>query len=300
MDEGLYGERLAKLLPMVEQPSLGIVKSLRRGTFAAMRLAYSGPGGVQTLPTPPDEAFAVVLQLRRQRVNVSINGQRLCFEGLKDEISILDLRNEYICYVQDPFEILYCYFSRSALGELANEHGVGRVRYEMELGLQIHDPIVAHLGSCLLPAVENAHEANELFVGYVAMALGTHLLRAHARLLGSTRSRRSGLAPWQLRTAKALMHTHLDGELSLARIAAECGLSTPHFARAFKASTGTPPHRWLMDQRIAESKRLLTDSSLSLTEIAIKCGFSDQSHFTRAFAAAVGAPPRRWRLTRKN
>ncbi|WFU45070.1 helix-turn-helix transcriptional regulator [Bradyrhizobium sp. CB82] len=75
-------------------------------------------------------------------------------------------------------------------------------------------------------------------------------------------------------------------------------MSAAHFARAFKASTGTPPHRRLMDQRIEESKSLLIGSSFSLSEIAIKYGFSDQSHFTRAFSARVGTTPGRWRLAR--
>jgi len=87
--------------------------------------------------------------------------------------------------------------------------------------------------------------------------------------------------------------------ISLTRIASECGLSAAHFARAFRISTGAPPHRWLVNQRIEQSKALLVGSTLSLTEIAIKCGFSDQSHFTRAFSAAVGATPGRWRLVRK-
>ena len=95
------------------------------------------------------------------------------------------------------------------------------------------------------------------------------------------------------------MRANLDGELPLVRIASECGLSAAHFARAFRVSTGTPPHRWLMDQRIEQSKCLLMDSTLSLTEIAIKCGFADQSHFTRAFSSAMGATPGRWRLNRK-
>ena len=63
---------------------------------------------------------------------------------------------------------------------------------------------------------------------------------------------------------------------------------------------GAPPHRWLMNQRIKQSKALLLDPTLSLTEIATKCGFADQSHFTRSFSAAVGATPGRWRLIRKS
>jgi AraC-like DNA-binding protein len=85
------------------------------------------------------------------------------------------------------------------------------------------------------------------------------------------------------------MNAHLDGNVSLARIASECGLSASHFARAFTVSTGEPPHRWLIEQCIDHSKRLLLNSTLSVMEIALQCGFSDQSHFTRVFSAKVGA-----------
>ena len=131
------------------------------------------------------------------------------------------------------------------------------------------------------------------------MALNAHFLLEYSSSRPNGRYQRSGVAPWQLRTAKELMRANLDGELPLVRIASECGLSAAHFARAFRVSTGTPPHRWLMDQRIEQSKCLLMDSTLSLTEIAIKCGFADQSHFTRAFSSAMGATPGRWRLNRK-
>jgi len=132
------------------------------------------------------------------------------------------------------------------------------------------------------------------------MALNIHFLRKYAVSQPRNRSYRSGLAPWQLRTAKSLMRENLNGEIALARIASECGVSTAHFSRAFRVSTGTPPHRWLMNQRIEQSKALLINSTSSLTEIAIKCGFSDQSHFTRVFSAAVGTTPGRWRLIRKD
>jgi AraC-like DNA-binding protein len=299
-DEGLYGDRLAKLFPMIRDPNLGLVKSLQKGTFAAVRMAYSGPVGEPTLPSPPDEAFALCLRLRHQRAETWLDGRYVPKGSLKDETSIYDLRRETIVHFQDPFDFLYLYLSHNALNELAIELDVGRVEYDVVAGTNSLDPILAHLGGCLLPMLERPHEANELFVGHVAMALNAHFLRRYAGSQPRNRSYRSGLAPWQLRTAKALIRANLDGEISLARIASECGVSTAHFARAFRISTGTPPHRWLMTQRIEQSKALLINSQLSLTEIAIKCGFADQSHLTRVFSTAVGTTPGRWRLIRKD
>jgi AraC family transcriptional regulator len=299
-DEGLYGDRLAKIFPMIQSPHPGIIKSLQRGTFAAARLAYAGPDGGPTLPPPPDDAFALCLRLRQQRAEVWLDGHSARKGVLKDETSVYDLQCETIVHFKDPFDFLYLYMPRSVLAELADEQGVSHVRYDIATGTSILDPVVAHLGACLLPALEQPHQASEIFVGYVAMALHTHFLRKYAGTLPAPRCRRSGLAPWQLRTAKALINAHLDGNVSLAHIASECGLSASHFARAFTVSLGKPPHRWLMDQRINRGKELLLNSALSVTEIALLCGFSDQSHFTRVFSAKVGASPGYWRRVRKN
>jgi AraC family transcriptional regulator len=300
IDEGLYGDRLAKLFPMIQGPHPGIVKSLQKGNFAAARLAYSGPDGGPTLPPPPDDAFALCLRLRHQRAEVWLDGRSKPKGVLKDETSVYDLQCETIVHFKDPFDFLYLYMPRSALAGLADEQGAAHVHYNIATGTSIIDPVVAHLGACLLPALEQPDQANELFVGYVAMALHTHFLQRYAGTLPASRSRRSGLAPWQLRTAKALMNAHLDGNVSLAQIACECGLSASHFARAFTVSVGKPPHQWLLDQRIDHGKQLLLNSISSVMEIALLCGFSDQSHFTRVFSSKVGASPGRWRRARQN
>jgi len=73
----------------------------------------------------------------------------------------------------------------------------------------------------------------------------------------------------------------LSEEIPLSRLATECGLSD--FARAFRHSTGVSPHRWLLKHRVDHARELLSDRALSLTDVALSCGFADQSHFTRLF-----------------
>jgi AraC family transcriptional regulator len=109
---------------------------------------------------------------------------------------------------------------------------------------------------------------------------------------------RGGLAPWQERRAKELMSTHLNREISLAFVAGECKLSVSHFARSFKQCTGKPPHRWLLENRVEKAKELLIDAELPLAEIALECGFSDQSHFTRVFSRIAGTSPGTWQRLR--
>ena len=91
------------------------------------------------------------------------------------------------------------------------------------------------------------------------------------------------------------LESDLGGKLSLQQIAAEFGLSVSHFSRAFRVSTGLPPHQWLLRQRVKTAKQLMTVRDLPLSEIAISAGFANQSHFTRVFSAMVGVSPGAWR-----
>jgi len=67
------------------------------------------------------------------------------------------------------------------------------------------------------------------------------------------------------------------------------------FARAFKAATGSAPHRYLTDRRIGRARALLAEGRLPLAEIAEVCGFSSQPHFTYWFKRLVGTTPGAYR-----
>jgi AraC family transcriptional regulator len=103
------------------------------------------------------------------------------------------------------------------------------------------------------------------------------------------------LAPWQLHRAKEFMVANLPTGVRLRDLAKITRLSQSQFGRAFKASTGLAPHQWQMNLRISKAQQLLLDGELSLAQIALVTGFSEQSHFTRAFRSMVGASPGSWR-----
>jgi AraC family transcriptional regulator len=88
----------------------------------------------------------------------------------------------------------------------------------------------------------------------------------------------------------------LARRLTLDELAAEAGLSVRQFCRAFRASTGTSPHQYLLQQRIARAQRLIA-LGRPLAEVALECGFADQSQLTRVFARHVGLSPALYRRT---
>ena len=151
------------------------------------------------------------------------------------------------------------------------------------------------LVSSLLPAFEHPAQASRLFVEHVTMAVGTHAATAYGGMRSVVRPQRGGLAPWQMKRVEDTLAANLEGDVSLADLANDCGVSVSHFSRAFRQSKGVSPHQWLLRHRIEQAKTLLSDRTLSLSDVALSCGFADQSHFTRVFARITGISPGAWR-----
>lgn len=86
----------------------------------------------------------------------------------------------------------------------------------------------------------------------------------------------------------------------VAALAAACGLSRSHFAHAFRATMGVPPHKWLLLHRVRRACEMMERTDRRLAEIAQSCGFADQSHFSRTFRAVMGSSPAVWRRERRS
>lgn len=109
--------------------------------------------------------------------------------------------------------------------------------------------------------------------------------------------RPGGLARWQAKRAVAYIEANLESKLEVHGLAQLVSFSKSHFSRAFKRSLGLPPMAYVMRRRIERAKVLMSSTSQQLTEIALICGFADQSHLNRSFRRAIGMSPGRWRRT---
>jgi AraC family transcriptional regulator len=118
----------------------------------------------------------------------------------------------------------------------------------------------------MLPSVDSPQSFSELFLDYFRLLFCAHLAHTYAPSFCTGREYRGGLAPWQQRRATELLAEHLDGSLRLATLAFECGLSVSHFAKSFRQSFRTSPHRYLILQRVERAKALLVDSACPLSD----------------------------------
>ena len=108
-----------------------------------------------------------------------------------------------------------------------------------------------------------------------------------------------GAAP-RVATAVRFIERYLGTHLTLGDLAREAGLSRFHFLRTFERLVGVTPHRYILRARLREAAMRLEAESTGILDIALDCGFSDQSNFSRAFRAEFGASPRVYRGITKN
>ncbi|HUK07248.1 MAG TPA: AraC family transcriptional regulator [Stellaceae bacterium] len=296
-EQGAYITRIGEYFGLKNPPTLTATIS-RKAKLTITRLRSDSADHAMTKTIPRESAFIVALQLRDLRAHeLWMSGRPIPVTPYaKDTISAVDLDFEPTWHLKSPFDLLHFYLPSAALDEIATQNASGRVdTLSIAPGAALLDPVVRQLGSCFLPELERPERASSLFVDHVAHALTAHLAHTYGGMRFARPLVRGGLAPWQERRAKEYMTANLEEDISLAQLASECSLSLSYFARAFRQSTGQPPHRWRLERRVDRAKDLLLNSTQPLAEIALACGFADQSHFTRVFSRIVGVGPAAWR-----
>ncbi len=251
---------------------------------------------------PPMDSYMAVMHLRPFPGHQEwCDGRIFDIKGMETgSARIFDLRQSWMADLPDPFHTVNFFIPQAALHELCYELGAPGIE---ELRLPPHaiyrDAVMMNLASAVLPALQNPSDSNGFFIDHIFAAFSYHIAVTYGGL-HFTGKKHVGLAPWQEKRAKDFMLERLDSELSLVEVAEVCGLSSNYFARAFKQSTGLPPYRWLLHQRVERAKDFLTHTSDTLSDIALACGFADQSHFTRVFSRIAGINPGSWRKIWKN
>lgn len=106
---------------------------------------------------------------------------------------------------------------------------------------------------------------------------------------------RGGLPPRALQRVLDYIEAHLEESISIQALSEIAGLSKFHFGRTFKHSKDMTPHEYMVQCRVRRTQRLLTETDMPLSEIALASGFSDQSHCARRFRQQIGITPSQYR-----
>jgi AraC family transcriptional regulator len=287
---------LARQFSLTEAPTLLAQRQLPR-PIAFTRLRATAMAGKRTQTAASDAAFVLLVAL------APMEAGEIWIEGMHDVLPpacpgdtfVFNLATSPVVSFAGPYDFVRFYLPAATLDRLADDQGLLRVRGLRTMPPQVRDPVMQGLALSLLPVLEAPDGGAARFLDSVALAFHAHVMHNYCGTPASERYARPGLAPWQLRRVRAFVDANLDADLSIADLAAESRLSPSHFARAFSASTGIAPHKWLVNCRIERAKALLLGGGTALSQIALACGFVDQSHFTRVFARSEGQSPGRWR-----
>jgi AraC family transcriptional regulator len=279
-----------------------------RGGLSIGRYRRDRPGlGIST-PNPIIAMVMAVVIFRPRAAHVGWQDGRVVEVPAlgAGALSCLDLREAWSMDLSEPFDSFHTFIPLTAFDEISSDLRRPRIeRLHCPIGVEHKDDTMLSLARALDPVLARPEQATALFTDHVLSAMVTHLAVTYGGLNGSQmtvpRGRRRGmLTPLQERRVTSRLLDDLTADPSLAELAALCGLSRSYFIDAFKHTTGTPPHRWLLMQRVKRAKELLHGTKMTIAEIALACGFSDQSHLTRVFSKALGMSPAAWRRQCEN
>jgi len=175
----------------------------------------------------------------------------------------------------------------------------GRAPLVLEPTWQVsRDRLLSELLRAVAAELEQPDSEEQAFGELATTLFAAQLERAHGRGgRGHAPSKpvRGGLTPFALNRVREYVSAHLASTIRLDSLATLAGLSSFHFARAFKVSTGLSPHAFVLHCRIAEAKRLLAGTRLPIADIARRTGFGTTGQLSTRFRAWTGTTPSAFR-----
>jgi AraC-like DNA-binding protein len=274
-----------------------------RGDLSIGRYRRDRPGLGISSPNPISAMLMAVVIHRPRPPHVGWHDGRIVeVPGFgAGALSCLDLREQWTMDLSAPFDSFHTFIPWTAFDEITAELRRPRIdALNRRIGVEHRDETMLGLARSLNPVLARPEHATALFTDHVFLAMVTHLAVTYGGLRSTDVPSHAAtkcrlLSPLEERRVTSRLLDDLTGDTSLAELAALCGRSRSYFVRAFKQSTGMPPHRWLLTQRLQRAKDLLRGTNIPIAEVALACGFSDQSHLTRAFSKAFRISPGAWR-----
>ena len=120
--------------------------------------------------------------------------------------------------------------------------------------------------------------SGRLFLDSIEQAMAVTLVKDHAVRHRPVQIYRGGLGAARLRRVKELIDAKIEDDLGLDEMAGLVGLSTAHFSRMFRKSTGETPHQFVLRHRIERAKAMLRAPDARVLDVAVACGFKTQQH----------------------
>lgn len=253
----------------------------RAGDLTVLHKGAPGTRQMQVATPAQDRGMIVGLSLKsghRRRIREGSRRHDRIFE--RNAIYIREFDVDYSATAEGAFEFFL--FELPARSDL-------RLRPTNDAV----DPLLGALARRMCGWIAQPHLQTPLFLQEAGERVMEHLAAVHADTRRLRRPAR--LSPTEVARAKDLLMSGSMDQIHLDDVARALNMPRGRFFRGFRETTGVSPYQWLIDRRLENARLLLRLTREPLVDIALACGFSDQSHFTRMFQRSQGVSPARWR-----
>ncbi|MEM9009997.1 MAG: AraC family transcriptional regulator [Pseudomonadota bacterium] len=194
--------------------------------------------------------------------------------------------------VRGDWNVLHLYIPTEFLRRIASDLPNASMRAMAERCARlIHDREVAPLLQRITAETTAGGAPSPVLLEGLCAQLAATLVHEFGGSNTAARALRECLAPWQRRRAEELIAREAVSGLTAGELAAALDLSRSHFSRAFRRETGMTVRDAILERRLDEAWRRVTQSDDPITQIAHECGFASASHLAARFRQRFGKSP---------
>jgi AraC family transcriptional regulator len=262
---------------------------------AVVQTIEDAPDTELLAPSIPDQLVVIQVLDRRPRQHTDLTGRRRTFDINAGTFLVVPPGQQSWWRTEGAGgRLLHIMIRASAIPVLCGGEQAG-TPLEPKVGWS--EPALAMIARLLAEELETPRNS-KLYRESIAVVAVAQIVRALEKSVAA-RGFRGGLTPRTLRRVQDYILANLSRDITVSELAALADLSPFHFCRAFKQSTGAPPHAWLTARRIEHAQVLMSsDGSVGLTDVALSVGFGGHAAFSTAFRRVVGCTPSVWRRER--
>ena len=143
----------------------------------------------------------------------------------------------------------------------------------------------------MLYIAEHSEASTIHLIGYLYLFVDALMQSSSTRVS----AQENQLKDFYIQEAVNYIEQNYQRNLTVEEVADACRLNRSYFSKLFKENVGCPPQEFVIRVRLAKAAELMCSSNAPISEIAVRCGYSNQFHFSRAFKKHYGIPPQKWR-----
>ncbi|MBF7685657.1 helix-turn-helix transcriptional regulator [Acinetobacter sp. B10A] len=221
--------------------------------------------------------------------------------GAPDHFCLMPQHTESTWDIRGDLSFVHLYYTQQHLEHIISQIWDKEPRHVTLIEQSfVFDAKISHLYRHYITHNDWKQSDNHLEISTAATLLLTQLIKNYSNISWDIPHVKGGLNKFQRQHIIEWIDHHLASPLTLHDLSAVIGLSEYHFAHLFTRSFGVPPHQYVIQQRLKKVHMDLLTWHASITDIALKYGFSSSSHLSYQFKKHFGYTPSSLRSQKSN